>query len=531
MSEAIPPAATPSWEDIACALAEGRVSGAEGGTVFETHISYVVVGRQRVHKLKKPVVMSYVDYSTPSRRRTMCERELELNRRLAPSLYVGVSGIRWTPAGLEICEADDPDSIEYVVVMLPIDSEASLQRHVDTLRAQPEELRAVGTALARFHERAEQAPAPAGTPERFREWAERRIAAAHAAPDGLLDPGRVTAACEFLDRWIANNAPLLHRRIDDGWVRDGHGDLRMEHVVVTDDGVEVLDCVEFDDALRHNDVLADLSFLVMELQYAGREDLTRALIDAWAAAGGPLDEQLLWTYASSRALVRIEVGLSRVEQLGRQVPTLELRVAEERLQAMLALSVRLSWRARNPTAVLFSGLSGSGKSSISRILASRWGLERVSSDEVRKLLVGVGRNDPAPGHAYDDYVSATVYERLGREAGREVAAGRSVLVDATFRRPADAQRFVRAFRAAGALAQPITLACTAEPAVLRQRVRERAERGGSDAGLDVLEAQLVQASTPGISNTIELPTDASLPAALEAAELLVLDVTVGPRTR
>jgi aminoglycoside phosphotransferase family enzyme/predicted kinase len=519
------------WRQVAQALAEGNIAGAEGGEVFETHISYVLVGRELVYKLKKPVVMPFLDYSTRELRQRMCEREYELNRRLAPALYVGVRGVRPIGAGFALCEASDTHSVEHIVLMRRVSNEETLEYRADNLTVQPRELQKVGGVLARFHADAPPAPMPAGTPERLRAWAAQLTAAVRSAPDDLLNPGRVEAACAFLERWLTINEQLLLERVRDGHIRDGHGDLRMNHVVLGD-AVEVLDCVEFDDALRRVDVLADLSFLVMELQYAQREDLTRALIDAWSGAGGPLEQRLLWAYASSRALIRVEVGLARVEQLRRQAGSLELRVAEERTQTLLELAVRLSWRARDAAAIVFAGLSGSGKTSISRALACRWGLDRVSSDEVRKRLVAVAQNDAAPRHAYDDYVSKAVYERLGREAGRSVAAGRSVVVDATFRRSIDAQTFVRAFAAAGALAPPLTLACSATDDVLRGRVRERAERGASDAGLDVLDAQLAEprALAVGISNATELRTEGTLNGAIDAAEAIVLDLTVGPAT-
>jgi hypothetical protein len=521
---------TEQWEHIARALAQGTVQDAQPGEVFQTHISYVLVGDDLVYKLKKPVVMPFLDYSSRELRRSMCERECELNRRLAPSLYLGVRGVRAAGAEFALCEPDDQACLEHVVLMRRVDREATLEHHVDNLTARTGELQRVGELLAAFHQAASAAAPPAGTPECLRAWAEQLTTAVRGGPTGLLKDSRVEAACTFLERWLAANQTLLNERVREGHIRDGHGDLRMNHVVLEGEQVEILDCVEFDDALRQNDVLADLSFLIMELQFAGREDLSRTLVKSWHEAGGPLNERLLWAYASSRALIRVEVGLARIDQLRREPPSLELRVAEERTQTLLDLAIRLSWRAREPAAVIFAGLSGSGKTSISGRLAERWGLDRVSSDEVRKRLVGVGQNDAAPRHAYDDYLSRAVYERLGREAGRAVSAGRSVIVDATFRRSIDAQAFVRAFASAGALAPALTLACQASPATLRERVGARAERGGSDAGLDVLDVQLAEprATVLGISNPLMLSTDGSLSDSLERAEMIVLEHTVGP---
>jgi aminoglycoside phosphotransferase family enzyme/predicted kinase len=521
------PSAVRRWQQIADALATGEVSGAESGAVFQTHISYVVVGPQHVYKLKKPIELPFVDYSTPQRRREMCVREFELNRRLAPSLYIAAKGLRLENDTFALCDIDDPDAVEFLVVMHHIDTSRMLDSRVDRLLAQPKDLETLGRVLARFH--AEATPAPGGSSEHWQNWTANLTRTLRAADD-ILNEDLITAACDFLELWVDVNEPLLRKRVADGYIRDGHGDLRLEHVVFGENGVEVFDCVEFDDALRRIDVLADLSFLVMELQYADREDLSRALLAAWESDGGPLSNELLWAYATTRALIRVQVGIARITQLSAVGPSLKLQVAEELTQTLLKLAIRLSWRARQPRVIVLAGLSGSGKSSISRVLAERWGLERVSSDETRKRLVGVARDDTAPSHAYEDTVSQAVYERLGREAGREVTGGRSVIVDATFRRSTDAQAFVRALRSAGALTSTVTLACTAPLETLRERVQARSERGGSDASIDILETQLASQleTLVGISGAITFSTHGTFLEALRRAERLVLDQTLTP---
>jgi len=515
----------PGWEAVAEALGSGSLLGVDSGQIdrFETHISLVVVSGDEVFKLKKPVSFGYLDYGSRSQRKRMCKLEVELNRRLAPDLYLGVRGVRGD-GKFEFCDADDPAAVEHLVVMRYVDRRDMLDRRVDRVEVQPSDLAAVGRRVGEFHREARPVSPPAGEPRVVAAWVEERIAAVGRAPDGVLDPARVDAASAFVRRCVAVNARRLEARVREGFIRDGHGDLRLEHVVLGDP-VRVIDCVEFDDALRAHDVQSDLSFLAMELQLAEREDLTRALLAAWAEVAGPVDDKLLWMYACARALVRIEVALSRLDQLP---PGFARRVVEERAAALLDLSVRLSWRARRPRTLIFAGLSGSGKSSLSRVLSARWGLERFSSDEARKRLVGLGRDQVAPPAAYEDWVSLEVYQRLGRDAGREVAAGRCAVVDATFRRPVDAQAFVRAFRSAGALEPPITLACMAADDTLRDRVRQRAELGGSDAGLDVLEAQLRDRGelSVGISNALEVSTEPGFHDVLATIEHLATEETV-----
>jgi aminoglycoside phosphotransferase family enzyme/predicted kinase len=511
---------------VAVALLDGSLLGCNADAVlkFETHISLVAVAGELVYKLKKPVTMPFLDYGDRSRRRTMCLREVELNRRLASDLYVGVQGIRRVTGSFELCQADEPEAVEHVVVMRYVDRMHMLDRWVDTATVTHEQIAAVGRRLGAFHREAPRVEPPAGEAATVRAWALRRIEAVKAGAGRALDEGRVLAACDFLERWLERNADRLAKRVEQGFIRDGHGDLRLEHVVVGSP-VRVLDCVEFDGALRANDVLSDLAFLVMELQQAEREDLTRVLLEAWTRAGETVDGELLWMYAAARALVRVEVAL---ERLGQLAPGFEHEVVEEQAATLLHLAIRLSWRARTPRAIIFAGLSGSGKTTLSRRLADRWGLERVSSDEVRKRLIGLGRDQLAPPHAYEDNVSKDVYERLGREAGREVAASRCIVVDATFRRPLDAQAFVRAYRGAGGMNTSITFTCVADDETLHERVKSREQLGGADAGLDVLKAQLETQSSAqiGISNAIQLDTGDSIERVLVRAERQVLEATV-----
>ena len=422
-----------SWDQVAAALRDGLVSGMadEDLETFETHGSVVVVGGALAYKLKKPVDVGFFDYSARPTRKNMCQREVELNQRLARDVYLGVSGIRRSDgAPFELCDMDDVRAIEHVVVMRRIDPQDMLHDRVNSQRVSHEDLRDIGQRLATFHAGAPPAPLQAGSSEDVRARIAALTREIRQPANHALDRARLDAACDFLETWFATNEDVIAARHEQGFVRDGHGDLRLEHVVMSDP-VQFLDCVEFDDALRHNDVLADLSFLVMELEFAARGDLARVLVETWGERAGPINDALLWAFSSWRALIRVEVGLARLAQLE---PGLRRRVAEQQTQALLNLSTTLGWRARSPTAIIFAGLAGSGKTTLSRTLAERWGLERISSDAVRKQLVGVGGNDSAPAHAYEDRVSRLVYERLGTVSGREVAGGRSIVIDATFRR-------------------------------------------------------------------------------------------------
>lgn len=514
------------WHRVATALKGSSIRGTEptgAEEAFETHISLVVAYGPVVYKLKKPVTLEYLDYGTRDLRKEMCRREMEVNQPLGGDLYVGLHGVREGTDGLELCDDADDEAIEHVVEMRRLTADQMLSSLVKNSEAQLQTLSAVGRRIGAYHREARVLGPPAGEPSTIASLVRKLLTSAGEGHE-VLDPARVRSLDRFFERWLDVRSDLLRRRSVEGWIRDGHGDLRLEHVVVGDP-VRVIDAVEFDPSLRATDVVADLAFLAMELQLEPREDLTKALIEGWVGEAGPIDEHLLWAYASLRALARIEVALDRLTQLA--PGDYQRSSVVEASQSLLDLAVRLTWRAREPRAVIFAGFSGSGKSSIAGKLAARWGLVRLSSDELRKRQVEVGPRDIAPGYAYEPWVSKDVYERLGRAAGREVADGRSVVVDATFREPYDAQAFVRRFNGSGAMTPPVVLACTASRETLRRRVLER-DAQESDAGPEVLDEQLEKYGDGplGISNPLMLSTEGALSDSLDRAEELVVSATL-----
>lgn len=511
------------WAKIIEALSAGEVAGAHRGAFerYETHGSVVLVSGEVAYKVKKQVAFDVFDYSTVERRGEMCRREVELNSRLAPDVYVSANPIYATPEGYVLGDGSEAQAepVEWVVVMARISPDDLLFRKVDTRRATPADLDRVGRRLGRFHFEATPVDPSLGGSEALRAQIDARVEFISRFPDEDLDTAGLDSARRFAFAWLDLNESRLSERAEQGWVRDGHGDLRLEHVVLLDDSVQVIDCVEFDATLRAADVLNDLSFLAMELQLGDREDLTQALIGAWEKEGCPLEEDLLWFFAALKALVRVEVGLQRASQLE---PGYRRELVMEMARSHLALAQHLFWRAHGSFAIVVSGLSGSGKTSISTRLASQWGFARLASDEIRKQLIGVDRDELAPRHAYESYVSEAVYENLGRFAADEIMGGRTVVVDATFRRPEDQARFIDAMRSQGS-APLATFELQAHEDVLRARVTDRTDHGGSDADISVLEAQLsAHPGKPLLSDAIPIDTSAPVDSVLAEIELHLL---------
>ena len=442
--------------------------------LVETHTSYVFLTRSRAYKLKKEVVLPFADYSTVERRRRMCDEEVRLNRRLAPSLYLGVRAIVPEGEGFRLADERDPDAVDHVVEMHRFDAADTLAAWIDRREAGPEEIDGVGRRLAGFH--ASRPPVlPHGDAlEPLRRSADETFRTLH----GLVPPDAVAAAVagdRFTRAFLAGRAGELARRAQAGFVRDGHGDLRAEHVLLRDT-VEAFDCVEFDPALRTIDVGADLAFLLMDLERLGRPDLAQGLLRAYTAHGGePGPAEQLAFHSSQRAWVRAKVALLQ----GREGDAREL----------LSLASKLAWRARGPFPLVICGLSGSGKTTLAGEVGRESGLEVLESDRVRKRLGGLEPNERASQRLYEEDFNLMTYAELGRLAREERDAGRGVLVDGTFRRHADRQAFLLALGRHADEARFVE--CVASPDTLAERTaaRVREGAGASDATPEVVRAQ------------------------------------------
>jgi aminoglycoside phosphotransferase family enzyme/predicted kinase len=440
--------------------------------VRETHLSYVFLRGDRAYKLKKPLALSFVDYGTPQRRRAMCEAEVRLNRRLAPATYLGVRSLVAADHSLALSDADDPRAVEHVVEMRRFREGDTLAARLAAGAAGESELEDVGRLLARFHRSAESAVADVA-----RASLERALASTLGDLVALSAP--VAGLRRFAAAYLESHRSLLDARA--GLAVDGHGDIRAEHVLLTDP-IEVVDCVEFDDRLRALDPAHDLAFLLMDLESLGHPEAAAAVLRAYAAAGGDAGTpQLLAFYGLERALVRAKVALIRAGQLPAGTESGRVRGEADHL---LELARRLAWRAREPLLIVLCGLSGSGKTHLAGAIAGVSGLRPLNSDVVRKRLAGVAPTERARAEHYDEAFNRRTYAELGR-----LTAAGGVIVDATFRRAEDRAAFLRALpRDAPA---PLFVECVAPSEVLRRRVARRTG-GVSDATLEVLAAQRLE---------------------------------------
>jgi aminoglycoside phosphotransferase family enzyme/predicted kinase len=481
--------------------------GLDGAEVRTTHGSRVFLAGDRAYKVKKPVALGFLDYSTLERRRALCGEEVVLNRRLAPGRYLGVRALVPDGDRLRLAAEDDPAAVEYAVEMRRYREQDTLAARLSAGSAGVPELAALGRRLAGFHAAVPADATPGAAERAARRMDDTLLALAGLAPDAGAR-ARVARSARTAGALLAASWDELEARGRAGRVRDGHGDLRLEHIVL-EHGIEVVDCLEFDPGLRRIDVAEDLAFLVMELHERRRPDLARVLVDAYRRAGGDAGaDWLLAAFAAYRAEVRAKVAWLRAAQ--RSSPA-AAAADRDHGTALLALATRLRWAAHAPLVLMVAGLSGSGKTTVADALGVESGYRRLSADVVRKQRAGIAPTRPAPAAAYGDAASRATYHDLGRRA--RILAPEGVIVDATFRRRADRD----AFHAALGTGVPVLhVECRAPAAVLEARIQARAGRPGqvSDAGPEVLRAQL--AAPAGYD---ELPAAGHVPVRTDGVQV------------
>lgn len=458
--------------------------------IVETHISRVYLTGDYAYKLKKPLALGFLDFTTLEARRRCCEDELRLNRRLAPQLYLDVVSVHGSLATPRI--GGTGPVIDYAVKMreFPQDALASAMIRRGALTA--DALSGLAQRIAAFHANAPSAAGAYGTPEAvhagaLQNFEQIAVHLTRRSDRAMLDRLRTWSEAEF--RSVRS---LLQQRHDDGRVREVHGDLHLGNIVCLDGVLVPFDCIEFNAELRWNDVFSEVAFLVMDLVDRGAPHLSDLFLDAYLAHSGDYAGLAVLRYfIVYRALVRAKIHLMRAKQVVANAAEHRRLLAEYLRYARLAASCT---RRRKPFLLIMYGLAASGKSTIARELLQAFHAIRVRSDAERKRLVGLAADaaslSPVGGGLYSSDRSDATYARIATLADTLLGAGYPALVDATFIRRAHRERLAATARAHGA--RWAIMDVDAPLDVLRERLVARAARGGdpSEATPQVLERQL-----------------------------------------
>ncbi|MEQ8949195.1 AAA family ATPase [Parvibaculum sp.] len=485
--------ATPDTEELVAFLETPDTYGLPSGedvTRIETHASHVFLAGERAYKMKKPVRFTFLDFSTLERRKAACAHEVELNRRTAPEIYLGLVPV--TRDGDALALGGGGEAVEWLVEMRRFGSDGLLATLADKGDLKLPLIEQLAADVAAFHARAEVRPGFGGA-ESFLKIVEGSEEDMKPSLGKVLDAEKARGVTARSKKLMETHAALMDARRDGGQVRHCHGDLHLGNVTVVDGHPVIFDCVEFNDHIARIDVFYDLAFLLMDLAFRAETDerlaghANRALnvyLDHVTRDDLALDGlALLPLFMATRAVVRAKVTAVQAKD----------EEAKGKARAYLDFAAKLL-EEKETRLVAVGGLSGTGKSTLAKEVAARLGgaagALHLRTDVIRKRLFGAGPLDRLPDEAYAPGAGAKVYEEMCRPAREALGGGTSVVMDAVFAREEERRAAADLAAEKGISLEGLWL--DAPASVLEARVAEREKRGDdpSDAGVEVLRKQL-----------------------------------------
>lgn len=463
---------------------------------IDTHISWVILTDTYAYKIKKPLVLDFLDFGSLERRRHFCEEELRLNRPWASDIYLDVVAI--TDDSGQARFGGDGTPVEYAVRMRRFDTDMRLDRQLALGQLTIEDMRDLGEAVATRH-----IEAPLVNAESRQHVLQMTIQQMHdnfSALDGQVNIETLSSLNEWTGCELETAAGVAAERFDAGFFRDCHGDLHLANLVRMPDGIRTFDCIEFNEDLRRTDVVCDIAFLVMDLVTKGRRNLAAHFLNRYLEQTGDYDGVvLLDVYFVYRCLVRAKVAVLCGQQCELENERLR-NIADADRYCRIAL--RQTWKPA-PMLIIMRGLSGSGKTWVSSQLMAALPAIRLRSDIERKRLFGLAETARTQSNIdagiYDAASSRDVYQHLVRKAKTGLDARHNVILDATF---LQAEERDEAFEMADSCGYTALIVDVRAPlALMRERVQRRqgSANDASEAGLDVLDHQ--RASVQALSRT------------------------------
>jgi aminoglycoside phosphotransferase family enzyme/predicted kinase len=457
--------------------------------LIETHISWVILAGEFVYKIKKPLDLGFLDFSTLEKRRFFCQEELRLNSRLAPSLYLEVVAIGGEPHCPEL--GAQSAIFEYAVKMRRFPQEAQLDRMLERGELLPSHIDAFAALAADFHATIAVAGEEVefGEPQQVWQPVEENF---RQIREHFPDSPRQSQLAS-LERWsqeqFSRLKPQLLARKRNGYIRECHGDMHLRNLAWIEGQAVAFDCIEFNPVLRWIDVISEVAFLVMDLQERDRPRLAQRFLNAYLEISGDYQGlALLPFYLVYRALVRAKVAAIRCAQP--QLGKTEREQATEEFVAYLVLAERYT-RSQTPMLLVARGMSASGKTTLTGPLLEQLGAIRLRSDVERKRLFAMSAEEDgraAPGEGiYTASASERTYTRLAELAGGVLDAGFPVIIDAVCLRRAQRDKFYQLAINRGLPFLLLEFEATA--AELERRIISR-KKGASDADVAVLRHQL-----------------------------------------
>ena len=452
-------------------------------SVVQTHISYVFITPLYVYKIKKPVNFGFLDFSTLEKRKYFCEKEVELNKRLAPEIYLGVVPISKEDGIYKFEGRGDP--VEYAVKMKPLPSHGLMQKLLKKGEVGEAHIDLIVDKLVPFYKNAKTGEGvnTYGSIDVISYNTEENFNQTRDFVGKAIAEYRYHYIIEYTRNFLKENASLFLKRIEEGFIREGHGDLYSANICFDDlKKVYIFDCIEFNERFRCGDVCSDIAFLAMDLDFHREEELSGYFVDEYVKKSEDSELlELLDFYKCYRAYVRGKIGC--FTYASPEVP--EEGKKEALISARKYFDLAYKYAGGVPRLIIFMGLSGTGKSFLASKLLEEIPALYLSSDIIRKELLGLSPDE----HYYAEYEKGIyspehtkkTYQEMAKRAKEALKAGVDVIVDATFKDSWRRELFLEVLK--NTKAEPIWIWCQAPDSLIKERMEKRKLEGTSSDAL------------------------------------------------
>ena len=465
---------------------------------LQTHISSILLTGTRAYKIKKPVDFGFLNFSTLELRELNCRREVELNGRLAPEVYLGVEPVRFDGTRLTLGKGDG-EIVDWAVAMEQLDGDllgVGVLERGDLTRDTLDDLVEI---LVPFYRNARSGPDvdTFGEIKAIKFNTDENFVQTDSYIGKLISRDRFEHIKHWTNRFFVERAELFGRRILEGRVRECHGDLHLDNIFFSDPPT-VFDCIEFNDRLACGDVAMDVAFLAMDLDARGRSDLAQHFVDRFIEVSGDEElRELMPFYKTYRAYVRAKVAAFTSEDP--DLDDIEKRRNRNAARHSFGLAYRYAGGTARPPLVVFYGLMGTGKSSLARLLREVYGWHVISTDAIRKHIAGVGEATrvwvPYNTGLYSLDMNERTYAESSRRAGDLLDAGLPVAMDGAFKTRDERRKVIDMAREHGADVRFVETVC--DPDEQRQRLEARQVYDTrSDGRIELMERQRREFESP-----------------------------------
>jgi len=480
----------PYLPGLIAALSDPRIypEATAGVRLIQTQMSCVFLTDEYAYKIKKPVNLGYVDYTTLEKRRYFCQREIELNRRLCPGAYMGVVPITFD--GNKFAFDDAGEVAEYAVKMRRLPDDKLLDHLLRANAVTPVMMDTVARKLADFHKTAKTSEriAAFGSVATVTQNTEENFSQTQKYFGRSISEKQFNTIRDFTHRFVQTNRELFEGRVKEGRTRDLHGDLHAQHICFCHD-LCIFDCIEFNERFRYCDVASEVAFLAMDLDRFGRADLGRRFIQEYVTISADNEiPRLLNFYKCYRAYVRGKVASFKLDDS----LVSGSDKAESQAMAQGYFDLATAYTRSRPLLIVMVGLVGSGKTTLANALAGRLGAVHISSDVTRKRLAGI----PETEHRYDEPASGIyspefnrrTYESIYHQAADTLKGGVPAILDAAFLRQAERDKAIRIAEELGA--DYLVVECRLTPELTQKRLLQRlGEVSASDGRWEIYQSQ------------------------------------------